>query len=68
MNNMEIRDMLFRHNLKHWRVAEKVGVSATTFSRWLRMELPVAKKNEIMEAINELVSSQMNRDLDCNNG
>lgn len=54
MANMEIRDVLFRHNLKHWKVADSLGVSATTFSRWLRTELPPTKKKEILEVIEKL--------------
>lgn len=55
MANMEIRNMLFQCNLKHWEIADRLGVSATTFSRWLRTELPPTKKREIIEAIEKLI-------------
>lgn len=55
MANMEIRNMLFKNNIKHYALAEYLNVSACTMSRWLRTELPPPKKKEIMEAINELV-------------
>ena len=55
MANMEIRDMLFKNNIKHYALADYLNVSACTMSRWLRIELPPTKKKEILEAINELV-------------
>ena len=55
MTNMEIRNMLFKNNIKHYALAEYLNVSACTMSRWLRTELPTEKKKEILDAIEKLV-------------
>lgn len=54
MKNSEIRTALFNSGLKHYQVAEEMGVADETFSRWLRHELPTEKRNEILAAINKL--------------
>ena len=54
MANMEIRNMLFKNNIKHYALADYLNVSACTMSRWLRTELPPDKKKEILEAIEKL--------------
>lgn len=54
IKNLEVRMKIFESGLNHWEVADKLGVSATTFSRWLRTELPPTKKKEILMAVNEL--------------
>ena len=54
MYNIEIRQAILKNRLKHFEVAEMIGVSATTFSVWLRRELPAEKKQLVMEAIEKL--------------
>ena len=54
IKNLEVRMKIFESGLNHWEVANKLGVSATTFSRWLRFEITPNKKEQIIEAINEL--------------
>lgn len=54
MCNKEIRVMLTVNNIKHWEVADSIGIAEGTFSRWLRKELPEEKKEAIIKAINEL--------------
>jgi hypothetical protein len=41
-------------NLKNWLVAQEIGVSEFTFSRWLRYEISPEKKTLIMKAIEKL--------------
>lgn len=51
MANMDIRYEIMKQGLKNYQVAMSMGVSETTFSRWLRNELPAKKKKEILEIL-----------------
>lgn len=53
MANTDIRMEIMKRGLKNYQVAEFVGVTETTFSKWLRTELPTEKKQQILTAINE---------------
>lgn len=54
MANLDIRQALLEANLKQWRVAESLGISESQFSKMLRRELPEDKKNQVLEAINNI--------------
>ena len=54
MVNLEIRQMLFAKNLKHWQVAKQLGISEGTFSRWLRYEMEPERKQLVVKAIKKL--------------
>lgn len=56
MANAEIRTLIFEHRLKHYEVASRMHISESTFSRWLRKELPLEKKQEVLKAINDLIA------------
>lgn len=51
MANTDIRYEIMKSGLKNYQVAAMLGVTETTFSRWLRTELPAEKKKEILEAL-----------------
>lgn len=53
--NQDIREAMRANRLYSYQVADKVGVSEFTFTRWLRFELPEQKKERIFSAIRELV-------------
>ena len=53
-NNIEIRNAIFSNNIKKWEIANKLGVTDSTFSRMLRNEISNEKKNEILSIINTL--------------
>lgn len=38
-----------------WQIAEAIGIADTTFSKWLRKELPEDKRNLILVAIEKLL-------------
>lgn len=40
--------------VKKWKIADQIGIVDTTFSKWLRKELPEDKKQLILEAIEKL--------------
>lgn len=58
MANMDIRNLLFQNNIKHFTLAKELGVCESTLSRWLRAELPPGKKDEVLEAVKKLIAKQ----------
>ena len=51
MANTDVRYEIMKSGLKNYQVATMLGVTETTFSRWLRTELPADRKQKILEAI-----------------
>ena len=37
--NKDIRERIFNLGIFNWQIAEKVGISDITFSRWMRTEM-----------------------------
>lgn len=37
--NQELRDLIVMHRIRNWEVAEKLGISDSRFSVWLRTPL-----------------------------
>ena len=56
--NQDIRAAMNDNSIKFWECAERVGISAGTFSVWMRRELPAEKKAEVFNAINAIVQSR----------
>ncbi|KIR01690.1 hypothetical protein P261_00504 [Lachnospiraceae bacterium TWA4] len=56
MCNKNLRKYFSTHNLRHWQVAEILGISEWKFSRMLRHELPEEKKQEIIRKIDEALN------------
>lgn len=54
MANAEIREILRKKRIRHYEVAEQLGVSEYTFCKWLRSELPPDKQKKVLEAIVEI--------------
>lgn len=52
--NKEIRELSKQKNIPLWMIAKALGVSDTTFSKWLRDEFPVTMKNKIKAIVNDL--------------
>ena len=52
--NLDIRQKIKESGFTYWMVADRLGIADTTFSRWLRKELPKEKKAMILNAIEEL--------------
>lgn len=57
-NNIEIRNAIFSNNIKKWKIANKLGITDSTFSRMLRNEISNEKKKEILNIINDLKKGQ----------
>lgn len=55
MKNIEVRQAIEKKRLKHYEVAERLGVDACTFSRWLNCkEMNPERKKEVMRAIKSI--------------
>lgn len=51
--NREVRKALQNKGMKQWELADLLGVSEFTLTRWLRKELTEDKKELLLKAINE---------------
>ena len=54
MKNNDIRQMIRVLRLHHYEVAERIGISETTFCVRLRSELTEERRSRVMKAIEEL--------------
>lgn len=52
--NNTIREAAKRKGVKHWQIAEHLGISEPTIMRWLRVPLSPEKEKAVMEAIEAL--------------
>lgn len=55
--NEDIKKVIKESGLKFWQVAYAIGISDTTFSRKLRIELNLEEKKKINDAITLLLKS-----------
>ncbi|AYE37800.1 hypothetical protein D1B17_03790 [Companilactobacillus zhachilii] len=56
MNNLDIRNEIRSNRLRNWEVAEKVGISDSRLSVWLRTPLNDERRQRVLEAIKKLTS------------
>ena len=54
MRNKEIKDYIKSRRVPMWKVAERLGIADSSFSRMLRYEITEEKKLEIYKIIDEL--------------
>ena len=52
--NKDIKDYIKKSGVQFWRVAERLGMADTSFSRILRYELSNERKQEIYKAVDDL--------------
>lgn len=64
INNKEIRSLIKKSKIYHYEIANKLGISETTFVRKLRNELSEYDRQRILEAIISIRREQEN-DIDC---
>lgn len=55
MMNLEIRQKIKESRLRHYEVAQQMGMSEYTLSVWLRKELSNEKKSLLLRAIESLM-------------
>lgn len=51
--NQEVREALQNKGMKQWELADMLGISEFTLTRWLRKELTEEEKEQLLKAINE---------------
>lgn len=51
VKNIDVRTAMKISKVKQWEVADQLGISEFTFSRWLRKEMPDDLKAEVFRAI-----------------
>jgi len=56
MPNAEIRDAIKKRGIYKYQIAYFIGVNDSTFSKYLRRELPIEKRDQILSAIESLTS------------
>ena len=49
--NQEVRNRAKRMGVKHWQIAEYLGISEPTIMRWLRVPLSQEREKMVLEAI-----------------
>ena len=58
MNNKEIREKIEKKRLKHYEVAQAIGITQYTFSHWLQTEMDTEKKSIVLKAIDSIKIQQ----------
>ena len=56
--NEDIRNVAKRNDVRHWEIAEEIGISESVFSRWMRHEMPDEKKDKIVATIVQIASKR----------
>lgn len=51
--NQKVREALQNKGMKQWELADMLGISEFTLTRWLRKELTEEEKEQLLKAINE---------------
>ena len=52
--NTDIREAAIRSGIKLWQIADRLGVTDSTFSRKLRKELDLESKKRIMAIVSDI--------------
>ena len=58
--NKALRKQIEKSGIKQWQIADALGVADSTFTRWLRHELPEERKNEVLRVIEEVKQHESN--------
>lgn len=56
MKNEKIRQAILKNRIKYYEVADVLGISPGTLSVWLRKEFTPEQEQEVLKAINSIVS------------
>ena len=55
--NIEVRMAIMKNNIPKWKIAEKLGIADTSFSRKLRYEMKEEDKKKILDVIEKIANS-----------
>ena len=56
--NADIREMLRNLRIFHYEIAAQLGINEFTFSRWLRTQLSDERRQQILSAIDCVLSER----------
>ena len=56
LENVEIRNRSRIDNIKFWQIAKELGITASTFTVWMRTELPEDKRKRVDAAIDAILA------------
>ena len=56
--NAEIREVIKKSGVKHWELAQILGVSENTLVRWLRIPLTNERQESILNALNTVAKEE----------
>lgn len=56
--NIDIKQRAVASGVRHWQIAQELGVSDFTFSRMLRNELEKEKKEQIFRIIDQIAQEE----------
>lgn len=57
-NNKDIENTAKQYKVNFWEVANALGVSEGTITRWMRTEMPTKKKAKVIEAIQSIATKR----------
>lgn len=55
--NTELKKIIRMSGLYQWQIAEEIGISEATFTRWMRSKLSDENKRKILDAIKALTKN-----------
>lgn len=56
--NKDLRNRAKKSNVSLWEIADVMGISEPTMTRYMRRELPNQKKQEILQIIDDLAKAK----------
>ena len=56
--NKEVRRQIAKSKLRHYEIANYLGISQFTFAHWLQAEMPKERKEMVLRAISEIVYAE----------
>lgn len=57
-SNQTIRESAKKNGVKHWEIAQHLGISEPTIMRWLRVPLSPEREMAIMNAIEAIAKEE----------
>lgn len=57
--NAEVRNKMTGSGLHQWQVADQIGISEGTLTRWLRTELTGERREKVLDAIDRLTGEKV---------
>ena len=56
--NEKIRQLAKKKRIALWEIADKIGISEATITRWMRVQLSAEKESLILNGIHEIAAER----------